>query len=268
MSVFVAKGKDAIKSVSFLHKALLPIVNRYRRRGGESERIRQYCATAPAVIPQPMFVKVGANDGIFDDPISDVLLAGGKWRGLLIEPLPIFFDRLRKNFGDGEKYILEQIAIGAKAGKAPFYYVDPKAIDSIPGRPAWPLGLGSFSRDLIMNHLDGVLAPFIIECTVEVRPLSDVLKEHGIREVHLLHIDAEGHDFEVLKTIDLANQAPAAILLEHKHLSDAHKSELLGHLRKHGYRVDDSGGDFFAIHRRSPLSRLARDWAGRARHSA
>lgn len=268
MSAFVEKGKDAIKSVSFLHKALLPIVNRYRRRGGESERIRQYCALAPTVIARPMFVKVGANDGIFDDPISDVLLASGKWKGLLIEPLGIFFERLRKNFGDREKYTLEQIAIGAKTGKARFYYVDPKAIDSLPGRPAWPLGLGSFNRDLIMKHLDGALAPFILECQVEVRPLSDVLRDHAIREVHLLHIDTEGHDFEVLKTIDLAKQAPAAILLEHKHLSDAHKNELLGHLRQHGYRVDDSGGDFFAIHGKSPLSRLTRDWAGRARHSA
>lgn len=268
MAAFVEKGKDAIKSVSFLHKALLPIVNRYRRRGGESERIRQYCRMAPTVIAQPMFVKVGANDGIFDDPISDVLLASGKWKGLLIEPLPIYFERLRRNFPDRDKYILEQIAIGARTGKAPFFYVDEKAMDGIPGLPAWALGLGSFNRDVIMKHLDGALDPFIVECSVEVRPLCDVLKEHGIREVHLLHIDAEGHDFEVLKTIDLAQQAPAAILLEHKHLSDAHKNELLGHLREHGYRVDDNGGDFFAIHGRSPLARLTRDWAGRARHSA
>jgi FkbM family methyltransferase len=268
MSAFVEKGKDAIKSVSFLHKTLLPIVNRYRRRGGESERIRQYCAMAPSVIAQPMFVKVGANDGIFDDPISDILLASGKWKGLLIEPLPIYFDRLSRNFPDREKYILERIAIGAKTGKAPFYYIDEKAMNSIPGLPPWALGLGSFSRNVIMKHLDGALAPFIVECSVNVRPLSGVLEEHGIREVHLLHIDAEGYDFEVLKTIDLAKHAPAAILLEHKHLSDAPKNELLGHLRKHGYRVDDNGGDFFAIHKRSPLSRLARDWAGRARQSA
>jgi FkbM family methyltransferase len=266
MSVFVEKGKGAIKSVPFLYSTLLPFVQRIRRRGGESERIRQYCAMVPEIVPQPMFVKVGANDGISDDPVSDVLLACRAWKGLLIEPVPYIFERLRKNFGDKERFILDQVAIGADTGKAAFYHIDAKAVDSIPGLPSWSNGLGSFDRNHIAKHLDGALTPFIVESTVEVRLLSDVLATHGIRDVHLLHIDAEGYDFEVLNTIDLAGQAPAAILIEHKHLSNAHRTELLSHLRKHGYRVDDNGGDFFAIHQRFPLSRLARDWAGRVRH--
>lgn len=265
--MFVEKVKDAIKSLPFLHSnTLLPIVQRIRRRGGESERIRQYCAMVPEIVAQPVFVKVGANDGITDDPVSDVLLASHTWKGLLIEPVPFIFERLRKNFGDRERFLLEQVAIGANTGKANFYCVDTQAVESNPGLPVWSVGLGSFDRNHVVKHLDDALIPFIVESTVEVRLLSDVLNAHGIREVHLLHIDAEGYDFEVLNTIDLASQAPAAILLEHKHLPDTRRTELLSHLRKHGYRVDDNGADFFAIHKRSPLSRLARDWAGRARH--
>jgi FkbM family methyltransferase len=219
----------------------------------------------PAFVAEPVFVKVGANDGVSGDPASEVLLAHEKWRGLLIEPVPFIFDRLRRNFSDSKRYILERVAIGAITGKATFYYVDGKAIDSIPDLPAWYDQLGSFNRDHIAKHLDGVLTPFIVECSVEVRPLSEVLKRNGIENVHLLHIDAEGYDYEVLKTIDLASAVPAAILIEHKHLPDGDKTELLHHLRRHGYSVDDCGGDFFAIHKKSPLSKLARDWAFRAR---
>ena len=43
------------------------------------------------------------------------------------------------------------------------------------------------------------------------------------------------------------------------------RPELVQHLRRHGYSVDDCGGDLFAVHKKSPLSKLARDWAFRAR---
>ena len=42
--------------------------------------------------------------------------------------------------------------------------------------------------------------------------------------MHLLHVDAEGHDYEVLKTLDFAKHAPLSIFVEHKHLSDAQKT--------------------------------------------
>jgi FkbM family methyltransferase len=261
------KAKNAIKSVPFLHSALRPIVQHYRRRGGEDERIRQYCAQAPNVVSQPMFVKVGANDGVTGDPVSDLLLANKKWRGLLIEPVPFIFERLEKNFGDNRRFVLEQVAIGATPGTAAFYYVDTKASESIPNLPFWYDQLGSFDRNHIEKHLDGVLTPFIRECTVEVRPLPDVLRKHGIRDVHLLHIDAEGFDYEVLKTMNLGSDPPAAILLENKNLSDADKRELVSLLRRHGYLVDQNGGDYFAVHKKSPLAKLAKDWALRARAS-
>jgi FkbM family methyltransferase len=260
MFVLLEKAKDIIKSVPFVYKSLRPIVAHYRRRGGETERLRQYCVLVPNFIAQPMFVKVGANDGITDDPISDLLLANDKWKGLLIEPVPFLFERLQKNFSDNKRFVLERVAIGANSRAATFYYVDEKAMDSIPNLPEWYGQLGSFDRNHITKHL-GAVAPFIVESIVDVRPLPAVLEKNGIRDVHLLHIDAEGYDYEVLKTIDLANQAPAAILIEHKHLCVTDKVNLIELLREHEYSVDDCGGDYFAVHKSSPLARLAKDWA-------
>jgi hypothetical protein len=72
---------------------------------------------------------------------------------------------------------------------------------------------------------------------------------HGIQDVHLLHVDAEGHDYEVLKTLDFAKHAPLSIFVEHRHLSYVHKTEMLRFLRKHGYSVRDCGSDYFAVNR-------------------
>jgi hypothetical protein len=111
-----------------------------------------------------------------------------------------------------------------------------------------------------VKHLAGVLEPFIIECKVQVCPLSDVLIRNRIQAVHLLHVDTEGHDYEVLRTLDFAKLSPLSIFVEHKHLSHAHKTEMLNLLRKNGYSVRDCGGDYFAINEKANkrLQRAAR----------
>jgi hypothetical protein len=65
-------------------------LNRWARKR-ELRRFRHYCFGLPKFVSEPVFVKVGASDGITDDPCSDILLASKKWRGLLIEPVPYCF---------------------------------------------------------------------------------------------------------------------------------------------------------------------------------
>ena len=225
----------------------MPIDNR------EQSRFRHYCRNLPRVLSAPVFVKIGANDGITGDPCSDILLANTNWKGLLIEPVPYCFDRLKANFQDSRRFRLEQIAVGELAGEATFYYVDPKAIHRMPNLPAWFDQLGSFDKKHIMKHLDGILEPYILECKVQVFPLTDVLIRHRIQDVHLLHVDTEGYDYEVLKSLDFAKFTPFVIFVEHKHLADAKKTEMLHLLRKHGYSIGDCGGDYFAVNRACPM---------------
>jgi FkbM family methyltransferase len=242
--MFIDKLRYFIKSTPFLYDLLLPVVNKVRDR---KSRFRRHCLNLSNEFSEPIFVKVGANDGITGDPCSDILLAHANWRGLLIEPVPYCFDRLKHNFQDSGRFCFEQVAIGASAGEVTFYYVDEKASRSVPGLPTWFDQLGSFDRNHILKHLDGTLEPFIIECKVQVCPLSDVLMRNRIQEIHLLHIDTEGHDYEVLKTLDFGKFAPLSILVEHIHLSDTQKPEMLHLLHTNGYAVRDCGADYFAV---------------------
>jgi FkbM family methyltransferase len=229
--------------------------------GTPEERLRRYCTRLPDFVPSPVFVKVGANDGVTGDPVSDIFLADARWKGLLIEPVPFCFQRLAANFRDSNRFSLEQVAIGQSTGVASFYYVDRKAAQIIPDLPDWFDQLGSFEKNHIIKHLNGALEPFIVEEAVPVLTLPDVLEKHGIREVHLLHIDTEGFDYAVLKTLDLTRRAFKAILIEHKHLSGDQHVKMLNHLRENGYRVDNCGGDYFAVQRKTPLQTLVWDVA-------
>jgi FkbM family methyltransferase len=250
--MFVEKAKAAIKSIPVAYAILRPVVALiYRREQRHAlKRFRQYCSELPEFVPEPIFVKVGANDGISGDPCSDLLLANSQWKGLLIEPVPYCVDRLKANFHDSKRFSIEQVAIGSTAGEKSFYYIDQAAYNAIPNLPAWFDQLGSFDRNNITKYLNGVLAPFIIEATLEVSTLSDVLNRNGIQNLHLLHIDIQGHDYEVLKTLDFVNHAPVVIFVEHQHLPSAQRKEMFNHLRKHGYSVRDCGGDYFAINKR------------------
>jgi FkbM family methyltransferase len=251
VGVFREKLKRAAKGTPLLNYLLVPIVKvGWRRREAaikrEEYRFRRYCHNLSRLLPNPVFVKVGANDGITGDPCSDILLGNTNWSGLLIEPVPYCFDRLKANFHDSQRFHLEQVAIGESAAHATFYYVDSKALQSVPGLPAWFDQLGSFDRNHIVKHLDGVLDPFILEYEVQVCSLTDVLTRHHIQNVDLLHVDVEGHDYEVLKTLDFGKYRPLAIFIEHKHLSDTHKTEMRDLLRAHGYSIRDCGYDYFA----------------------
>lgn len=212
-------------------------------------RFRRYCVSVSKYVSDPVFIKVGANDGVTGDPCSDILLAEGCWRGVLVEPVPYCYERLRANFSDSTRYSIERVAIGKQCDRATFYYVDEKAKEVITDLPRWFDQLGSFNRRHIVEHLDGTLEPFIMEKTVEVCPLWAVMKRNEIEEVHLLHIDTEGHDLEVLKTVDFESAPPVAIFVEHKHLSEEANKGMRELFDRYGYTVRDCGSDYFAVNR-------------------
>jgi len=252
---WLKKLKPVIKRIPFLHRKLLPLINRFReprhiKEKSNPERemwhFKKLCQRLPHVVPNPFFVKVGANDGITGDPTSRLFLSTPQWRGLLIEPVPYCFEKLKENFGDTSRFALEQVAVGANAEKRPFYYVSENARDHLPDLPDWFDQLGSFDRAHITKHLDGMLEPFIMERIVEVLPLKKLLDRNNVEKIHLLHLDTEGHDFEILKTLDLKTLSPVLILIEHRHLSKHDKAALCRLLRQNGYSVSNAGLDYLA----------------------
>lgn len=252
----IKKLKSAVKASPFFYKLLLPAVQASRRarhqvmlrkRDKAINRFRDYCVKLSKAVDHPIFVKVGANDGIGDDPCSDIFLAHPNWGGLLIEPVPYCFERLKANFKGDQRFSFQQVAIGSPAGETTFYYVDATAKDKMPNWEDWFDKLGSFDRNHILKHANGVLEPFIVAGKVQVYPLSEVLTQNRIKDVHLLHIDAEGYDYEVLKTLDFSKVAPLSIFVEHFHLSPAKKKEMVGFLQQQGYTVHDCLSDYFAV---------------------
>ncbi|GAB4561168.1 MAG: hypothetical protein Tsb0020_08460 [Haliangiales bacterium] len=226
--------------------------------------LRPHLVQLTRALERPVFVKVGANDGVTGDPCGRWFLDHPSWTGLLIEPVPYCVDTLRAVYRDRrdrddrrdrrdrrDRFIIEQAAVGAAPGTATFYYVAEEAKRALPDLPSWYDQLGSFDRQHIVKHLDGRLAPFIRTIEVRVAPLDELVRRHRLTRIDLLHIDTEGHDLRVLESLDLVAFAPVVVLVEHKHLSPRDRRALKRRLRRARYRVRRVGGDLLAVHRQA-----------------
>lgn len=208
------------------------------------EQIRQRLIELPSVF----FVQVGSNDGRNGDPISKLIQRDPRWSGIFIEPVPHIFERLKAHYGEDQRFIYENVLIGKNRDPAKFYFVSDEAKHHLGDTvPVWYDQLGSFNRQHIIKHLDGLLEPYIIEIELPCAPMQDVLGRNAVKHVDLLHIDTEGYDYEVLAQFNFDLYQPAVVLYEHKHLSAELRDKAQKLLIGRGYSLHVRSADTLAI---------------------
>src|SRR5262249_52325477 len=72
---------------------------------------------------------------------------------------------------------------------------------------------------------------------------ESLCRRHGVGQIDLLHIDAEGSDFDVVQSIDFAAHRPRLVIYEHYHLSADDQAACREHLRARGYETWEEGMD-------------------------
>jgi FkbM family methyltransferase len=176
-------------------------------------------------------VQIGANDGKSNDPLFRFITAQG-WSGLLLEPIPEAFESLQATYRDFPKVNLVNAALAERDGERPFYTVAPG------GNFAKAHQFASFHRDAVASQTDWIpdVADRIVETLVRCISMETLLREADGREIDVLQIDAEGHDFAILKMIDFARLKPAIISYEHAHMSKAEQDMAAERLAAQGYR--------------------------------
>src|SRR3989338_9032362 len=73
------------------------------------------------------FVEIGAMDGVSFDPLYAVAKKHG-WRGLLVEPLPDLFAKLKENYSGVAGVSFENMAVAEEKGEKVMYRVSPQAV--------------------------------------------------------------------------------------------------------------------------------------------
>lgn len=217
--------------------------------------LKQYPLRDPSVVSfwfqkhlgntEAFVVQIGSNDGKTGDPIFPLFQKNKRWKGLLVEPVPYLYERLKENYSDRSRFLLENSAIN-QGEDLDFFWVRADANQKISDLPFWYDQLGSFDREHIINELGSDVEPFVDSKKLPGIRFPDLLEKHGVKRVDILHIDTEGYDWKILGQLELQKFTPSFILFEANHLTGEEVQAALDFLNSE-YDIFESGIDVIAI---------------------
>ena len=185
------------------------------------------------------FIQIGSNDGKHNDPIFPYINKAG-WKGILVEPVPYLFERLKSNYTEfRDKLIFENSAIANESGRLKFYRLQASDMTEL---PEWYDQLGSFKKEVVLRHKNcfPCFDDLFIEDTVNAITFQELLKKHKVKTLNLVHIDTEGYDYEIIKTIPFDDIEIDLVMFEHRHLSEPDYKKSVKLLHDKGFKVRKS----------------------------
>jgi len=198
--------------------------------------------------PQAFFIEIGSNDGNQHDHLHPYILGRG-WTGIMVEPVPYVFERLRRNYRAIDRVALENIAVGERDGELPFYYLRDAGEAERRTLPDWYDGIGSFSRETVLNHASHIpdVERRLVSRSVPTLTFESLCERHRVGRLDLLVIDTEGYDWRILRDIDFGRRRPQVLVYEHYHLSSEDQAECVEYLTSNGYQTMAEGFDTFCL---------------------
>lgn len=183
-----------------------------------------------------LFVEVGTSD--FDT--CEKLITNG-WKGVCIEPVKYYFNKLPKY----PNIHYENIAISDKKGESEIHYYDPEKI--LKNEDEWLKGISSLEGNtgpLSFEVNKKLFEDNVIKQSVKTDTLTNICDKYQITKIDFLKIDTEGHDIKVLESLDLDEVYVKMIKIEHAHVNAQH---IIDHLKNNNYLVYLEKNDIYAI---------------------
>ena len=176
---------------------------------------------------------------------------------VLVEPVAEYFEQLQDAYRDLPNVRLENVAVAEQEGDRDFYRLGVDPADH--GKPAWVSQLGSLRSDRLGKLWDNYeqqkvagpgLKAFLLEHRVtekvQCATFHQLVERHNLVDLDLLQIDAEGYDYEILRSIDFSQVRPRFINYERVLLQDDEPA-CRSMLTANGYVLFDWGQDTLCV---------------------
>lgn len=194
---------------------------------------------------EPFFVQIGANDGVYDDDFNEYIKTF-HLKGILVEPLPEFFEKLKLNYKDyADSLIFENIAVASDQQKELQLFTFDKPQEGDELRIDVFTTTNKQRLEKIKNRLN--IQANIIGLNVPCLSFESLLNKHSISSVPIIIIDTEGYDFEILKQINFEKYKPLIVQFEHCNLKPKIRLECYQYMVKKGYNLYLSWKDTIAV---------------------
>jgi FkbM family methyltransferase len=242
--------RNSVKAGIRAHPRLFDVLKRVRRAiRSESDPAYDFFRVYSRMRRNRVsFLQIGAADGMRNDPFREFIVGG--WRGILVEPIPQAFRLLESNYA----YLSDRLrflnaAVSRDDGVMTLYCFDEGFLASLPLEKRLDyLRKVSFERLHVEHYIPAEERWAIIETSVPCLSIGTILDRHWDGSpIHLLAIDAEGHEPEIIAGIDFRTFAPEAIFYESHTLEPAVTTRLGQLLAAHGYESFAVLGDTVAM---------------------
>lgn len=179
--------------------------------------------------PNLSFVEVGANDGKSADPIFEYV-SDGRLQGLLIEPMPEPFEQLQATYKNTTGNTFLNLGVGRRDGEIELFHSGRSTLTSAnPEKNA-------------LKAVEG-----LTKTVVPVKSLANILDEHDQKSFHILQIDTEGYEWEILEDFPLENYDISIIFVEFYCLSITERVGLFRKLLDANYSYYFDGTNLLAV---------------------
>ena len=185
-------------------------------------------------------VVLGAHIGIhIKDEISKIKDSSI----LLVEPVPHNISAINENLKEFKNIHLEPVAVASVRETKDFFFVKATSINKL--KKHWASGIGSFNKNHLLNHRT---KRFLIEeddidkILIKTVKFEDLIEKYSITEIDKILIDIEGHEYEILRDMDLKKVRINSILFEYKHFDGYQKTgekleEILKKFEENNYKT-------------------------------
>lgn len=194
-----------------------------------------------------IYINIGAMDGImFDDSASYVSMYG--YKSLYVEPIPYAFNKLKNNIKQSNASF-ENSAISDYDGIVQMITIDNEPIDNGLVHPCF-YGMSAIYPPRNGLNSDGDKEIVEKYGKMEIVPcitLSTLFKKYNINYIDILSIDTEGHDWKIIKQLDLTKYRPSIIRAEYINLDQYEKEEICSFFYKNNYIFEIQGQNIDAI---------------------
>lgn len=155
-------------------------------------------------IKKGFYVDIGANDPNHDSVTKYFYEKG--WRGINVEPIRSLWEKLEEQ---RQRDINVNVGVSKEEGALKFR--------------EYPRGngLSTFSTEMQATYErdPSEHTRQFVEYEVKIQPLSRILAEHKVDDIHFLKVDVEGYEYEVLASNDWERYRPWVICIEANHVN-------------------------------------------------
>jgi FkbM family methyltransferase len=214
---------------------------------GNVGRLRRRFLKSAAARPGAIVLQVGANDGIFSDPLYPFFHKHPNIRGILIEPQEGPYNKLVELYRGRSNVTCMRTAIAAEPGDITLWSVD--LGDDPFGKSLARTRPEKFSYAMWRRPHLRLKGYEVVNETVSAVPLTVALERQSVApgEITALFTDTEGSDVEIVNQLLDTGSRPEVIQYEHVIADDAEIYKTNKRLSESGYRLSWSFRDIFAI---------------------